>query len=90
MKENNFTSSLERFGMRKQKVEYDSSIDALVHIAKRLSVNEDRYQMTTEDFFDKFSKGHFEDSIDFVEWANDYQHYLAIRLELERQLQHVA
>ena len=76
--------------MRKQKIEYDSSIDALVDIAKRLSVNEDRYQMTTEDFFDKFSKGHLEDSIDFVEWANDYQHYLAIRLQLERHLQHVA
>jgi len=31
-----------------------------------------------------------EDSADFVEWANDYQHYLAIRLEIEERLRHVA
>lgn len=76
--------------MRKQRNEYDSPLDALVAIAKRLSVNEDRYRMSSEDFFDKFSRGQLEDSVDFVEWANDYQHYMAIRLELERQLQHVA
>lgn len=31
-----------------------------------------------------------EDSIDFVEWANDYQHYVALRIEIEKQLRHVA
>ena len=76
--------------MRKQINEYDSAVDALVALAKRLSIIEDRYQMSSEDFFDKFSKGHLEDSIDYVEWANDYQHYMAIKLELERHLQHVA
>jgi len=30
------------------------------------------------------------DDIDFVEWSNDYQHYLAIRHELEKQLENVA
>ncbi len=39
--------------------------------------------MTSEEFFDKFSKGQLEDSEDFVEWANDYQHYVTIRLEIE-------
>ena len=76
--------------MRKQRIEYDSSIDALVAITKRLSVNEDRYRMASEDFYDKFSKGHLDDSVDFIEWANDYQHYLALRHEIERQIQHVA
>ena len=76
--------------MRKQRIEYDSSIDALVAIAKRLSVNEDRHRMSSEDFFDKYSKGQLDDSTDFIEWANDYQHYLALRLEIERQIQHVA
>ena len=46
--------------------------------------------MASEEFFDKFSKGQSEDSEDFVEWANDYQHYMAIRREIESQLQHVA
>ena len=27
-----------------------------------------------------------EDSMDFIEWANDYQHYMAIRFEIERHL----
>jgi len=76
--------------MRKQRIEYDSSIDALVAIAKRLSMNEDRHRMASEDFFDKYSKGQLDDSADFIEWANDYQHYLALRLEIERQIQHVA
>jgi hypothetical protein len=76
--------------MKKQRSEYGSSVDALVAIAKRLSINEDRYHMSSEDFFDKFSKGQLEDSVDFIEWANDYQHYLVIRLELERNLHHVA
>lgn len=76
--------------MRKQRVEYDSSLDALVAVAKRLSVYEDRYRLSSEEFFDRFSKGQMEDSTDFVEWANDHRHYVAIRLEMERQLRHVA
>ena len=76
--------------MRKQRNEYDSPVDALVAVAKRLSVNEARYQMASEDFFDKFCKGQLEDSMDFVEWSNDYQHYVAIRREIERHLQHAA
>jgi hypothetical protein len=69
--------------MRKQRIEYDSPVDALVAIAKRLSIYETQYRMTSEVFFDKFSKGQSEDSEDFVEWANDYQHYIAIRREIE-------
>jgi hypothetical protein len=76
--------------MRKQRSEYDSPVDALVALAKRLSVNEERYRMASEEFFNKYSKGLLEDSVEFVEWANDYQHYLAIRYELERQLQNAA
>jgi len=76
--------------MRKQRIEYDSPVDALVTVAKRLSGYEDRYRITSEDFFDKFSKGKMEDSTDFVEWANDYQHYMAIRNDVERHLRNVA
>ena len=75
--------------MRKQRLEYDSPLDALVAVAKRLSIYEDRYHMVSEDFFDRFSKGQTDDSADFVEWANDYRHYLALRLDMERQLSHV-
>ena len=76
--------------MHKQRSEYDSPVDTLVALAKRLSRNEERYRMVSEEFFYRYSKGLLEDSAEFVEWANDYQHYMAIRLELERQLQNAA
>ena len=76
--------------MRKQRIEYDSPVDALVAIAKRLSIFETQYRMASEEFLDKFSKGQSEDSENFVEWANDYQHYIAIRREIEARVQHVA
>ena len=62
--------------MRKQRNQHISSVDALVAVLKRLSIFEDRYRLESEDFFDKFSKGQLEDSTDFVEWSNDYQHYV--------------
>jgi len=64
--------------MKKQRIEYSSPVDALVAITQRLYRFEDRYKMTSEDFFDSFSKGKLEDSSDFIEWSNDYQHYLAV------------
>jgi hypothetical protein len=82
--------SRERGDMRKQRTEYDSLLDALVAIAKRLNDYESRYKMESEEFFDRYKKGESEDSEDFIEWANDYQHYLSIRRDLETKLQHVA
>ena len=76
--------------MRKEKIEYGSSVDALVAVAKRLGIYENQYGMTSEDFYDRYQRGQKEDSVDFVEWANDYQHYVAIRSEIEKHLRHVA
>jgi len=41
------------------------------------------YHMSSEDFFDRFTKGQLEDAIDFVEWSNDYQHYMTIKFDAE-------
>jgi len=76
--------------MRKQRIEYESPVDALVAVTKRLSSYEDQYKIVTEEFFDRFRKGEMEDSIDFTEWSNDYQHYLAIKIKIEKLLRHVA
>ena len=76
--------------MKKQRNQYISSLDALIAILKRLNNYEDRYHLESEEFFDRFSKGQLEDSADFVEWSNDYQHYMAIRLEIEKQIRDVA
>jgi hypothetical protein len=74
--------------MRKLKIEYDSRVDALVAISKRLSLYEGRNKMESEEFFNRFSKGQMEDSEEFVEWANDYQHYLALRQDVDARLRH--
>jgi hypothetical protein len=74
--------------MRKVKIEYDSRVDALMAISKRLSAYEGRNKMQSEDFYDRFVKGQTEDSEEFVEWANDYQHYLALREEVESKIRH--
>jgi len=71
--------------VRKHRIDYDSPVDAIVSISKRLSVYEGRYNIESEEFFDRFTKGRTEDSKDFVEWANDYQHYLALKQEKEAE-----
>ena len=73
--------------MHKEQIEYYSPVDALVAVAKRLNGHEARYHLVSEEFFDQFQKGFMEDLQDFVEWSNDYQHYLAIKFEIEKRLQ---
>jgi len=48
--------------MRKLRIEYDSPLDALVAIAKRLNAYERRYKMESEEFFGKYGKGESEDT----------------------------
>jgi len=76
--------------MRKQRIEYNSPLDALIAVAKRLSRYENQYRMESEDFFNKYSQGQLGDKLDFIQWANDYQHYLAIRFKIEKYLQNAA
>jgi hypothetical protein len=75
--------------MRKQIVEYTTQIDALIALVKMLKTYENQYQMESEDFFDQYSQGLLSDDEDFVEWAGNYQHFLAIRQELNTQLQNL-
>ena len=71
--------------MQKQTISYDSPLDALVSITKRLSVFEERYRMSSEDFFNRYSAGEMGDSVDFLEWSNAYEHYIAIRERIEKR-----
>lgn len=73
-----------------KKIEYSSPLDALIAVTKRLSLYENKYQWDSEDFFDRYSKGILADEADFIEWSNDYRHYLALHLELANSLAHVA
>lgn len=76
--------------MRKQITEYTSPLDALIAIAKQLSVYELKYHMTSEDFFTQYQQGETSDDEDFMEWSGNYQHYLALHQDLASKLQNVA
>jgi hypothetical protein len=76
--------------MHKVRIEYDSNLDALVALSKRLSISEKEFNMVSEEFYNKYCRGLLEDSLEFTEWANDYRHYLAIYQNLDKRLQHVA
>lgn len=76
--------------MRKQTIQYSSSLDALIEVTKRLSFHEMEEHMDSEEFFHQFSSGKLSDSAEHIEWANDYRHYLSLRQELEERLRHVA
>ncbi len=76
--------------MQKHQILYDSPVESIVALAKRLSFYEKDYGLSSEDFFDKFSKGKMKDSIDFTEWPNDYQNFLSLKLELQKRLNHAA
>ncbi len=76
--------------MRKQTTRYTSPIDALIAVAKRLNTYEIRHGMDSEDFFNEYSQGRLSDDAAFVEWANDYRHYVEIRKSIEKSLADVA
>jgi hypothetical protein len=76
--------------MRKQRIEYTSPLDALIAVAKRLNSYENRQNMDSEEFYDQYCRGQLPDDVLFVEWANDYRHYLDLRQGIEKRLQDAA
>jgi len=76
--------------MRKQQVTYTSPLDALIAVSKRLSLYENQQNMDSETFMDRYRKGQMPDDVELMEWANDYQHYLALHQQVEKALREVA
>ena len=69
--------------LMKQRVEFLSPLDALIEITKRLGRFEDRYQMSSVEFFDRYNRGEISDDREMVEWAIDYRQFLGLRQEIE-------
>jgi hypothetical protein len=65
---------------------YASPVEALAALVRSLVVYEQRYQMSSAEFFARYQGGEMEDSADFVEWAGDYQQYLQLKEEVEERL----
>jgi hypothetical protein len=76
--------------MRKQTIQYSSPLDALIEVAKRLSILEQQNHKDSEEFFYQYNQGLLPDDAVFVEWANDYRHYLYLHQELNKKLKNVA
>jgi hypothetical protein len=76
--------------MIKETLEFQTAVDALIHVSKLLASYEQKYKMQSEEFYNKYTMGLMDDSMDSVVWANNYIHYLEIRHELEGQLKHAA
>jgi hypothetical protein len=72
--------------MQKTRIEHDSSLDALIAV----SIAENQFNMSSEEFYDKFSKGLMNDTIESTEWANNYRHYQSLYKKVEKQLRNVA
>jgi len=73
-----------------QRITHGSPIDALDSLLRSLAAYEQKYQMASVEFYAKYLAGAMEDTRDFVEWAGDYQHYFALKQELEQKLKVVA
>ena len=76
--------------MQKKTITYLSPVDSLVELTKRLSLKEKQYGVSSEDFYYQFKSGQMEDSIEFIEWANDYQNFITLKVELENLVCHAA
>ena len=71
---------------KKQRDIYTSPLDALVSVSKQLSLYENQRGMDSETLFDRYQKGLVGDEAISIEWANAYQHYVALHQQLESQL----
>jgi hypothetical protein len=69
-----------------QRTTYSSPLEALIALIRSLVAYEQRYQMSSADFYARYQRGEMGDSADVVEWAGDYQHYLQFKAELEQKL----
>jgi hypothetical protein len=72
--------------MQIKRTVYTSPVEALAALIRALMAYEQRYQMSSADFYARYQNGELGDTADFVEWAGDYQHYLQFKEELEQKL----
>jgi len=85
--ENSKGMSSEEFQQTLQKAwENGSPLDDLLEIARQLAELEQKYDMKSADFVEKFQRGEMGDEMDFIWWASIYDLYLDLREQIERAL----
>ena len=83
-KENMPQSSEEFRQILREAWEKFNPIDDFVEVIRELTLLEQRYGMTSQDFYAKFQSGELEDESDFFHWATQYEIYLEIKETLEK------
>ena len=69
-----------------QRTVYASPVEAIDALIRSLVAYEQRYQLSSAEFYARYQTGNMGDTADFVEWAGDYQHYLQLKEEVEEKL----
>ena len=72
--------------MTVQRTVYTSPIEALTALIRSLVAYEQRYQMSSPDFYTRYQRGEMGYKAEMIEWAGDCQHYLQLKEELEQKL----
>ena len=75
--------------METQRTVYTTPLDALLALARSLTLFEPRYGKSTEQFYAQYQAGSLGDGRDMVEWAGDFQHYQELKAQLEIRLETV-
>ena len=57
--------------MKKERITYDSSVDALVSVSKRLSLYEKKYNLISENFHYKYTKGELTVDNEITRFTNE-------------------
>jgi hypothetical protein len=83
-------SSKEFQRMLQEAWENGSPLDDLLEIVWQLAELEQKYNMKSTDFIEKFGRGEMGDEMDFIWWASIYDLYLDLREQIERALIKVA
>ena len=67
-----------------------SPLDELLEMLRTLVSYEQKYQMRSEEFYERYRRGELEDKGDFIMWVGKYQVFLNFKADLERQWAKIA
>jgi hypothetical protein len=61
-------------------------LDNLLALGRQLLSFEQRYDMTSAEFYSRYKRGELGDDMDFVRWAGRYRLYCELKEEIEKSL----
>lgn len=76
--------------MKKVRITYDTPLDALLAVTRQMGQYEDKYGMTTEDFFDRYNSGEMPCEDDYMMWEVAYRDFLSLRAKVSDSMKEVA